>query len=297
PGRARVGDLAQQLRPEQPQRVVRVLAHLLREQLDRSCVVVLGQRLQRLLAVRGVGLGELVLRPRQGAVQRVRPLAELALLVELEQADRVVLARDRQVRLLLDSTGARSTTLPTPSLRVAGLTLPTRGQVLTVPSRLPVRKRSPGAHSIAVTGSVWLLPRPLSSGSSLPRACVESSFRSAPAEKKRSSSRSNSSAVTAPSCSRADSPGMNSALSSASKIATVPLFVPATSQRPVGSAARQVPGSGSERVWRTLPSLRASTVSSVPASTASRSSARRASAAGATGCFGPNATGVPPLRG
>ena len=97
-------------------------------------------------------------------------------------------------------TTATATTRPTSSLSVAGFTAPARGQFFTVLSRLPEISRSPvGVCASAVTASVWLLPRPLSSGSSAPRAWVVSSLPSVPAEKKRSSSGSNRIAVTAPS--------------------------------------------------------------------------------------------------
>ena len=103
--------------------------------------------------------------------------------------------------------------------------------------------------------------------------------------------------MTAPSCSRSEALIRNSGLSSASKTATVPFAVPAASHRPVGSAARHVPGSGRSSVWRAVPSFRDRTTTCDPTRTASRSSASTASAVGVAASFAPCGFGCLSGRG
>ena len=103
--------------------------------------------------------------------------------------------------------------------------------------------------------------------------------------------------MTAPSCSRSEALIRNSGLSSASKTATVPFAVPAASHRPVGSAARHVPGSGNSRVWSGLPSFRDRTATCDPTRTASLPSASTASAVGVAASFAPRGFGCLSGRG
>ena len=160
------------------------------------------RRLERGLSADGASSWrELVLGPGVGVVDPVRQVADLA---RRRRPGRTGACCRRRPRPAGGGRGpvtiARATTRPTPSLIVDGLTAagprPRLDRAVAAPRIEPLARPPDQGGDERRCGCS---PRPLSSGSSFPRAWVESSFWSAPVEKNRRSSGSNRIAVTAPS--------------------------------------------------------------------------------------------------